>query len=42
VHLAGFIIVLTHVAEWKLIWFMVMFFEFPVLVFFRNRLQSSL
>jgi len=41
VHLAGFIVVLTHVAEWKLLWFMVILFEFPVLVFFRNRLQRS-
>jgi hypothetical protein len=38
VHLAGFIVVLTHVQEWKLIWFMVMFLEYPMLVFFRSRL----
>jgi hypothetical protein len=40
VHLAGFIVVLTHVAEWKLLWFLVIIFEFPVLVFFRSRLPN--
>jgi hypothetical protein len=40
VHLAGFIVVLTHVAEWKLLWFMVMFLEYPVLVFSRKRLLN--
>lgn len=40
VHLTGFIVVLAHVAEWKLLWFMVMFLEYPVLVFSRSRLQN--
>jgi hypothetical protein len=41
VHLAAFAIVLAHAAEWKMIWFMVMVLEYPVLVFFRNRLPYS-
>ncbi len=41
VHLAGFAIVLTHVDEWKLTWFTVMALEYPVLIFFRNRLRYS-
>jgi len=42
VHLAGFAILLTHVDEWKLTWFTVMAIEYPVLIFFRNRLRYSL
>lgn len=41
VHLTAFGIVLTHIREWKLMWFMVMILEVPVLVFFRNRLKNS-
>ena len=37
-HLAAFGILLVHVDEWKLIWFVVMALEYPVLAFFRNRL----
>ena len=37
VHLTAFGIVLTHVGQWKLVWFMVIILEVPVLVFFRNR-----
>lgn len=40
VHLTAFAIVLTHVEEWKLMWFMVMIVEYPVFVFFRNRLPN--
>ena len=40
VHLAGFIIVLSHVDEWRLTWFMGMAIEYPVLVFFRSRLPN--
>ncbi len=38
VHLTCFAILLTHVAEWKMIWFTGMSFEYPVLIFFRRRL----
>jgi len=41
VHLTAFAIVLTHVEEWKLMWFMVMVFEFPVLTFFRDNLPHT-
>ncbi len=40
VHLAGFAILLTHVAEWKMIWFTGMSFEYPVFTFFRSRLPQ--
>lgn len=40
VHLTAFTIVLTHVEEWQLMWFLVMVLEYPVLVFFRNRLPN--
>jgi hypothetical protein len=40
VHLAAFGYILTHADVWKFIWFTVMMLEFPVLVFFRNRLRS--
>ena len=40
VHLIIFAIVLTHVAQWKLLWFMVMLLEIPVLVFLRDRLPG--
>jgi apolipoprotein N-acyltransferase len=40
VHLAAFAIVLTHVEEWKLMWFMVMVFEYPVLLYARSRLPN--
>lgn len=36
-HIILFGIVLTHVGQWKLIWFMVMILEVPVLLFIRNR-----
>ena len=36
-HLAAFAIILTHVAEWKLTWFMVMVIEYPVFLFFRDK-----
>jgi len=35
-HLAVFAIVLTHVEEWKLGWFMLMVFEYPLFFFLRN------
>ena len=41
VHLAVFGYILTHADVWKFIWFTVMILEFPVLVYFRNRLQRS-
>ncbi|MHB1938323.1 MAG: hypothetical protein ACYCOR_17315 [Acidobacteriaceae bacterium] len=37
VHLAIFAIVLTHVEEWKLLWFMVIIIEYPFFVFLRAR-----
>lgn len=36
-HTTVFCIVLTHVSQWKLVWFMVMILEVPVLLFVRNR-----
>lgn len=40
VHLIIFGVVLTHVAQWKLLWFMLMLLEIPVLVSLRNRLSN--
>lgn len=40
VHLAGFIVVLSYVDEWRLTWFIGMAIEYPVLVFFRSRLPN--
>lgn len=37
-HLTLFALILTHVDEWKLIWFVGMAIEYPVFVFFRSRL----
>jgi apolipoprotein N-acyltransferase len=39
VHVTAFAIVLTHVEEWKLMWFMVMVLEHPVFAYLRSRLQ---
>ena len=36
-HLAAFAIVLALAKEWKLMWFMVMVFELPPMLFFRDR-----
>jgi hypothetical protein len=41
VHLTAFAIVLTQVGEWKLMWFMVMVFEYPVLIFLRDRFSHD-
>jgi peptidoglycan/LPS O-acetylase OafA/YrhL len=41
-HLAAFVIVLTHVEEWKLSWFMVMVFEAPLFFFLRDKFVSPL
>jgi hypothetical protein len=35
-HLTAFAIVLTHVQEWKLTWFMVMVIEYPLFLLLRN------
>lgn len=40
VHLTCFAILLTHVVEWKMIWFAGMSFEYPVFIFFRSRLPQ--
>jgi peptidoglycan/LPS O-acetylase OafA/YrhL len=40
-HLAAFAIVLTHVEEWKLTWFMVMVIEYPLLLFLRNKFAGT-
>lgn len=37
VHVLLFGALLTHVAEWRLMWFSVMAFEYPALLFFRDR-----
>jgi hypothetical protein len=39
-HLAIFALVLTRVGEWRVMWFMVIFFEYPLFVFFRERFVS--
>ena len=41
VHLTAFAIVLTHIAQWQLMWFLVMVLEYPVLAFSRNRLLNA-
>ena len=40
-HTLLFAIILSHIAQWKLVWFLVMYLEAPVLVFFRNRFFHS-
>jgi len=40
IHLGAFAVILTHVDEWKLIWFTGMAVEYPVFVFFRSRLRD--
>jgi hypothetical protein len=42
VHLVAFAVILTHVDEWKLIWFSGMAIEYPMLIFFRSRLPFPL
>jgi hypothetical protein len=37
VHVLLFVAVLTQVAEWRLMWFGVMVFEYPVLLFLRDK-----
>lgn len=39
-HLAAFTILLTHVEEWRLMWFTGMAFEYPVLLYARSRLPD--
>jgi hypothetical protein len=41
-HLALFILILTHVNEWRLMWFTAMALEYPVLLFFRGLLPDAL
>ena len=40
VHMAAFAVILSHVDEWKLTWFIGMAIEYPVFVFFRSRLPN--
>ena len=40
-HTAAFCIILTQVSQWKLVWFMAMILEVPVLLFFRNLFLKS-
>jgi hypothetical protein len=40
-HLAAFAIILTHVEEWKLMWFTVMVIEYPFFLFLRDRFANS-
>jgi hypothetical protein len=37
IHLSVFGVILLHVAQWKLVWFSAMAFEFPVFLFLRDR-----
>ena len=39
-HLIGFCILLVYIAHWKLVWFMVMYLELPVLVFVKDCLMG--
>lgn len=39
-HLAIFAMVLTHVEEWKLSWFMVMVIEYPFFIVLRHKLVN--
>lgn len=39
-HLAGFAILLSHVDEWKLMWFTVMVIEYPILLLLREKFLS--
>ena len=41
IHLLVFTVVLLHVEEWRLPWFMVMVFEYPLFVFFRSRIATG-
>jgi hypothetical protein len=41
VHLAVFVLILTHVDEWKLVWFTPMAAELPLFLLLRNRLLPS-
>lgn len=40
VHLVAFILILTHVEEWKLVWFTPMAAELPLFLFLRNWLLA--
>lgn len=40
-HLALFMIILTHVDEWRLMWFTGMVLEYPAFLFFRGLLPGS-
>jgi hypothetical protein len=40
VHLTAFAIILTHVREWKLTWFVVMVVEYPAFLFLRDAFAS--
>ena len=40
-HLGAFAIVLTHVEEWRLMWFTVMVVEYPLFLFVRDRSIKS-
>ncbi len=37
VHLTAFVIVLLHIEEWRLTWFMVIVVEYPFFRFFRDK-----
>lgn len=39
-HLTAFVIILTRIESWRLMWFVVMVLELPVLVFLRNQLSD--
>jgi hypothetical protein len=41
VHVLLFAAALAHVTEWRLSWFIMMIFEYPVLTFFRSRIAPS-
>jgi hypothetical protein len=41
-HLGLFIVVLSHIDEWRLMWFTGMVLEYPVFLFFRGLLPRAL
>jgi hypothetical protein len=41
IHLLVFTVILLRVEEWRMAWFMVMVFEYPALIFFRSRIETS-
>lgn len=41
IHLGGFVVVLIQVPGWRLMWFMIMALEYPVLLLLRDRIVGQ-